>query len=194
MINKHYRRKRKAKTPPRWTITRRWVINNLGLITLVLLVLDFASLYVIQNYYYGASQQYLNTKISSVTGVLSRYAQDADTSFSSEMRSTIENFSDKEKMELMAINSKGQVVLTSSGFTPEENAAMPDYESAMDGGDGYWVGQGGETIMAVSVDISDMNTEYNAIRVVASLEQIQSTVNSMCGVSVPCVPACCCCW
>ena len=86
MINKHYRRKRKAKTPPRWTITRRWVINNLGLITLVLLVLDFASLYVIQNYYYGASQQYLNTKISSVTGVLSRYAQDADTSFSSEMR------------------------------------------------------------------------------------------------------------
>ena len=112
------------------------------------------------------------------------------------MRSTIENFSDKDKMELMAINSRGRVALTSSGFTPAEGAAMPDYEAVMDGGDGYWVGkQGGETIMAVSVDISDMNTEYNAIRVVASLEQIQSTVNSMCGVSVPCVPAfCCCCW
>ena len=189
MINKHYRRKRKAKTPPRWTITRRWVINNLGLITLVLLVLDFASLYVIQNYYYGASQQYLNTKISSVTGVLSRYAQDADPSFSSEMRSTIENFSDKEKMELMAINSKGQVVLTSSGFTPEENAAMPDYESAMDGGDGYWVGTvGKETVMAVTVDISDLSTEYNAIRVVASLEQVKETLHTyIFGVTAICV-------
>lgn len=189
MINKHYRRKRKAKTPPRWTITRRWVINNLGLITLVLLVLDFASLYVIQNYYYGASQQYLNTKISSVTGVLSRYAQDADASFSSEMRSTIENFSDKEKMELMAINSKGQVVLTSSGFTPEENAAMPDYESAMDGGDGYWVGTvGKETVMAVTVDISDLSTEYNAIRVVASLEQVKETLHTyIFGVTAICV-------
>lgn len=189
MINKHYRRKRKAKTPPRWTITRRWVINNLGLITLVLLVLDFASLYVIQNYYYGASQQYLNTKISSVTGVLSRYAQDADTSFSSEMRSTIENFSDKEKVELMAINSKGQVVLTSSGFTPEENAAMPDYESAMDGGDGYWVGTvGKETVMAVTVDISDLSTEYNAIRVVASLEQVKETLHTyIFGVTAICV-------
>ena len=189
MINKHYRRKRKAKTPPRWTITRRWVINNLGLITLVLLVLDFASLYVIQNYYYGASQQYLNTKISSVTGVLSRYSQDADTSFSSEMRSTIENFSDKEKMELMAINSKGQVVLTSSGFTPEENAAMPDYESAMDGGDGYWVGTvGKETVMAVTVDISDLSTEYNAIRVVASLEQVKETLHTyIFGVTAICV-------
>ena len=95
------------------------------------------------------------------------------------MRSTIENFSDKEKMELMAINSKGQVVLTSSGFTPEENAAMPDYESAMDGGDGYWVGTvGKETVMAVTVDISDLSTEYNAIRVVASLEQVKETLHT----------------
>ena len=170
------------------SITRRWVINNLGIIALVLTVLDFAFIYIMQNYYYSASQQYLNTKISSVTGVLSRYAQDADINFSSEMRSTIENFSDKDKMELMAINSRGRVALTSSGFTPAEGAAMPDYEAVMDGGDGYWVGkQGGETIMAVSVDISDMNTEYNAIRVVASLEQIQSTVNSyVWGVSALC--------
>lgn len=154
-------------------------MNNLGLITLVLLVLCFALLYAVQTYYYGASQQYLTTKASSITGVLSRYAQDADTNFSSEMRSTIENFSDKDKMELMAINARGRVVLTSSGFTPAEGASMPDYENAMDGGDGYWIGTiGDETIMAVSVDISDMNTEYNAIRVVTSLEQIQEALHT----------------
>ena len=84
------------------SITRRWVINNLGIIALVLTVLDFAFIYIMQNYYYSASQQYLNTKLTSVTGVLSRYSQDADINFSSEMRSTIENFSDKDKMELMA--------------------------------------------------------------------------------------------
>ena len=185
MTNK---RRRSPKKRAGSSITRRWVINNLGIIALVLTVLDFAFIYIMQNYYYSASQQYLNTKISSVTGVLSRYAQDADINFSSEMRSTIENFSDKDKMELMAINSRGRVALTSSGFTPAEGAAMPDYEAVMDGGDGYWVGkQGGETIMAVSVDISDMNTEYNAIRVVASLEQIRSTVNSyVWGVSALC--------
>ena len=185
MTNK---RRRSPKKRAGSSITRRWVINNLGIIALVLTVLDFAFIYIMQNYYYSASQQYLNTKISSVTGVLSRYAQDADINFSSEMRSTIENFSDKDKMELMAINSRGRVALTSSGFTPAEGAAMTDYEAVMDSGDGYWVGkQGGETIMAVSVDISDMNTEYNAIRVVASLEQIQSTVNSyVWGVSALC--------
>lgn len=58
------------------SITRRWVINNLGIIALVLTVLDFAFIYIMQNYYYSASQQYLNTKLTSVTGVLSRYSQD----------------------------------------------------------------------------------------------------------------------
>lgn len=164
-------------------------MNNLGLITLVLLVLEFAFIYAIQSYYYGASQQYLNTKISSVTGVLSRYSQDADMNFSTEMRSTIENFSDKDKMELMAINARGRVVLTSSGFTPADGAAMPDYEDAMEGGDGYWIGKlGDETIMAVSVDISDLSTEYNAIRVVTSLEQVQATLRTyIIGVTVICM-------
>lgn len=66
---------------------------------------------------------------------------------------------------------------------------MPDYEDVMDGGDGYWIGKlGNETIMAVSVDISDINTEYNAIRVVASLEQIQDTLRAyMVGVTTICV-------
>ncbi len=172
-----YRKKGAKKAEKKGSITRRWIWNNLGIIGLVLLVIDFAVIYAIQSYYYGASQQYLSTKISSVTGVLSRYAQDADLNFASEMRSTIENFSDKDKMELMAINSRGRVVLTSSGFTPSEGVSMPDYESVMDGKEGYWVGKvGDETIMAVCVDISDINTEYNAIRVVASLEQIQDTL------------------
>lgn len=95
------------------------------------------------------------------------------------MRSTIENFSDKDKMELMAINARGRVILTSSGFSQEEDTAMPDYEQAMENGSGYWVGKvNGETMMAVSVDISDVSTDYSAIRVVASLEQIQGAVHT----------------
>ena len=94
MTNK---RRRSPKKRAGSSITRRWVINNLGIIALVLTVLDFAFIYIMQNYYYSASQQYLNTKISSVTGVLSRYAQDADINFSSEMRSTSKTFPTRTK-------------------------------------------------------------------------------------------------
>ncbi len=189
MTSKQRRKKSAQSAPKRATITRRWIMNNLGLIALVLLVLEFAFVYAIQSYYYGASQQYLTTKISSVASVLSRYSQDADMNFSAEMRSTIENFSDKEKMELMAINANGRVVLTSSGFTPSGDTAMPDYEEAMEEGNGYWVGTSGdETIMAVTMDISGMTTEYNAIRVVTSLDQIQETLHTYTlGITAVCV-------
>ena len=49
------KRKRKKDGAVRGTITRRWILNNLVLVFLVLLVLDFAFMYAIQNYYYGAS-------------------------------------------------------------------------------------------------------------------------------------------
>ena len=104
------RRHARKKQPKRNTITKRWVFNNLGLIFLVLLAIDFGVIYSLQNYYYNAAQQYLTTKATSISGVLTRYAQDADANFSSELRSTLENFSDKDKMELMAINAKGTVV------------------------------------------------------------------------------------
>ncbi len=155
------------------------MLNNLGLIVLLLLVIVLAVVYALQNYYYSSAQQYLYTKINSVSSVLTRYAQDDDVNFSSELRSTLENFSDKDKMELMAIDSKGRILLTSSGFPPEDYAEMPDYHALMEGEEGYWVGtMNGEKIMAVSVDISGISTEYNAIRVMTSLRQIDGAMGA----------------
>ena len=80
-------------------------------------------------------------------------------------------------MELMAINSKGRVTLTTSGFAPDTGTAMPDYETAMESETGTWTGrQNGERVMAVSVNISAMQPEYNAIRVVSSMSQIDATL------------------
>ena len=165
------------------------MFNNLGLIVLLLVVIVLAVIYALQNYHYNSAKQHLYTKINSVSSVLTRYAQDADVNFSAELRSTLENFSDKDKMELMAIDSKGRVILTSSGFPPADNAEMPDYTSLMDGGEGYWTGTlNGEKVMAVSVDISGMSTEYNAIRVITSLRNIDSAMSTYISViSVCCI-------
>ena len=180
--------RKREKRAHKNTITRRWLVNNLGITALVLLVVAFAFMYAIQAYYYNSAEQYMESKLSSINGVLSRYAQDADMNFSTEMRSTIENFSDKDKMELMAINSSGNVVMTSSGFTPSATT-MPDYETAMEEGDGYYLGKiNGETVMAVTINISDISAEYNAIRVVASMEEVQDVLASyFLGVVLVCV-------
>ena len=162
------------------SITKRWIFNNLGVVVLALLVIDMAIVYAIQNYFYSSAKQYLVSKINAVTSVLSMHSQDSSANFSAEMRKMLETFNEKDKIELMAINSKGRVVLTSSGFSPDEDEPMPDYQEAMENNEGYDVRKigGGEKIMAVSVPITSMSNEYSAVRMVTSLTEIDNTIKS----------------
>ena len=66
----------------------------------------------------------------------------------------VQSFSDKEQMELMAFGCRDQNLITSTGFEPDKNQAMPDYElakSAEEGG-AIWTGtlDSGEKVMAVT--------------------------------------------
>lgn len=160
------------------SITRRWIFNNLGVVVLALLVIEMVIIYAIQSYFYSSARQYLSSKLNAVTSVLSVHSQDSASNFSSEMRNMLETFNEKDKIELMAINSKGRVVLTSSGFTPDEDALMPDYEKAVAGSAGSEVYKltGGEKVLAVSMPISSLNGEYSAVRMVTSLTEIDNTI------------------
>lgn len=162
------------------SITKRWIFNNVGVIILALLVIEMAIIYAIQNYFYSSAKQYLVSKINAVTSVLSIHSQDSAANFSAEIRNTLETFNEKDKIELMAINSKGRVVLTSSGFSPDADTLMPDYEEAMISGEGSYIGKlaSGEKILAVSVPISSMNSEYSSVRVVTSLAEIDNTIKT----------------
>ncbi len=162
------------------SITKRWIINNLGVIILALLVIAMAIIYAIQTYFYSSAKQYLISKINAVTSVLSIHSQDSAANFSTEMRNMLETFNEKDKIELMAINSKGRVVLTSSGFSPDADLLMPDYEEAMESGEGTYIGKmpSGEKILAVSVPISSMNSEYSSVRMVTSLTEIDNAIKN----------------
>ena len=162
------------------SITKRWAINNLGVIVLALMVIEMAIIYGLQSYYYNSAKQYLFSKINAVTSVLSIHSQDSSANFSAEMRNMLETFNEKDKIELMAINSKGRVVLTSSGFSPDADASMPDYEDAMAEGEGSYIGklESGEKVLAVSVPITSINGEYTAVRMVTSLAEIDNTIKT----------------
>ncbi|MBQ6943209.1 MAG: HAMP domain-containing protein [Ruminococcus sp.] len=163
----------------RKSITKRWIVNNLGVIILALIVIELVVIYAIQSYYYSSAKQYLVSKINAVTSVLSIHSQDSSANFSAEVRNMLETFNEKDKIELMAINSKGRVVLTSSGFSPDEDYVMPDYEDAMELGEGSYIGRlssEGEKVLAVSVPLSSFNGEYSSVRMVTSLTEIDNTI------------------
>ena len=160
-------------------ITRRWLFNNLGVFLLTLMIIEVVLIAAIHNYYYGAARQYVVSRMNSVVSILSRYSQDSSKNFSSEIRSVIESFSDKDKMELMAIDSKGRVVITSSGFSPQSSVEMPDLEEALSYNTaGTMTGRNsnGEKILAVSYPISSYNPEYSAVRIVVSMTEIDKQI------------------
>lgn len=163
------------------SITRRWVFNNLSVVVLALLVIDMAIIFTVQTYFYNSAKQYLISKLNAVTSVLTVHSQDSSANFSAEMRNMLETFNEKDKIELMAINSKGRVVLTSSGFTPDAVDVMPDYEQAMSADtEASYIGKlsSGEKILAVSAPISSMNSEFSSVRMVTSLTEIDNTIKS----------------
>ncbi len=47
--------------------------------------------------------------------------------FSTEVRRMVEQFGEKDKMELMAVDINGNVIITSSGFESTEKMYMPDF-------------------------------------------------------------------
>ena len=163
------------------SISRRWVLNHLGLVFLVLVVIDVVAIFALKNYFYNNAKQYLSTKLSSVTTILKKYSEDENINFSTELQNTVESFSDKDRMELMAIGRDGEVTVTSSGFSPESDERMPDYEQLMSTGVGTWVGKisGSEKVIAVSVDISAYGSEYSVVRVVSSMSLVDKNLRSL---------------
>lgn len=171
------------------SITKRWIFNNLSVIILALLIIEMIVVYAVHSYFYSSARQYLVSKLNAVVSVLSIHSQDSPTGFSSEIRNTLENFNEKDKIELMAVNSKGRIMLTSSGFSPEVDTIMPDFEDALIKGEGSWTGKlpSGEKVLAVSMSISEFSSEYSAVRMVTSLTEIDSSIRGyIIAVSVIC--------
>ena len=167
----------------RKSITARWLINSFGIIAVVMLFVIIGVYITGKNYYYSAVSQYLKSEVGVVAGVLNRISE-TGTSQSADrgqMRNAIEMFDKKNAMELMAIDKRGRVKISSSGFPPDENMEMPDYQAALEDeeGIGEFVGKiarpdSGEKYMAVTALLQSSNLEYSAVRVVTSLDKVDN--------------------
>ena len=153
-------------------ITKRWVMNTFGVILIILFVLIVAFSVVVQGLYYNGIRQTLSGRSGELTAVFSDY----DGSFYEMARKYVEEFPDKEMMELIVINKNGDPVINSTGFSPHTKQPMPDYDAALLSSDkrADWYGNNnsGEKIMALTRIITDSNGDnVGAMRYVVSLEE-----------------------
>lgn len=161
----------------RSTIANRWFLKCFSVVVVVLVLLDIVLYCVFRTYFYGTVEQTLKSELNVISTVLTRYYNSSGgTNYSGEIRSTIENFVKKDRMELMMVNSDGNVIITSSGFAPSLVYSMPDYNKALESENGTGTYSGyqpnGEKVMAVTNLLDIDNDNYRAVRAITSLAKV----------------------
>ena len=156
------------------SITARWLVNTFGVMLVVVVLLIVVLSFVMSNYYYNGVHQTLNGRVDELSNIFGNYTSENYKEFDKNSRSYVENFSDKERMEMMIIDPVGNIKVTSTRFPPDKSAQMPDYNIAKESDDGYgfWKGfQNEEYVMAVTRIISDTSgNNLGAVRYCVSLE------------------------
>ncbi len=167
-------------------ITKRWLLNSLGIILLILVTLIVAFSFAVQSYVYNMIQSTINGRAGELTNVFSGYRNSTAQDFVNAARGYVENASGKELMEMMVIDSAGNVVVTSTGFPPDSSQPMPDYRQALSSADGTgaWTGKltSGEKVTAVTRVIRGRSgLPLGAVRYVVSLEKADRQVGVVVG-------------
>ena len=170
-------------------ITKRWLLNSLGVILILIVALVFSLSYAIQNYIYYGIQQAINGRAGELTNVFSDYGQRSSQDFLTAARNYVENFPNKESMELMVFNSEGHIITTSIGFAPDQSQPMPDYQQALADANGYgtWTGRltSGEKVVAVTRVIhNDAGSVVGGVRYVVSLEEADKQIGMVVGILI----------
>ena len=160
-------------------ITKRWLFNSLGVILVILIALEVVIAFSIKDYYYGSVEKVINSQAETVSGLLSKYHSEETGDYEDYFRGLVTSFEKRNIMELMAMNSDGKVVLTSSGFIPEESSLTPDCFEAENNIEktAEYIGEtNGEKVMSVTVVPEGKTEDFSSFRIVTSLEKVDRQI------------------
>ena len=162
-------------------ITKRWMLNTLSVILTIIILIVVALIFVVTYLFQSGVEQNLASTGNELSIVFSGFQSNGSAEFASAARDYVENFDKKEHMGVMVLNSTGKVVLTSTGFIPDENEKFTDFESALKNEDGYafWSGKllSGEPAMSETRIIKNPDgAVVGAVRYIVSMEPVNSRI------------------
>lgn len=156
------------------SISRRWFVNTIGIILVILIVFIVVLSMLVQSYLYSSISNIITGRIDELLTVL--YPPGGyTTDFSTTVREYVENFQDRDRMEVMGIDKNGRVFITSTGFAPNISQQMLDYQDAVSSetNTGQWQGDldTGQKVLAITRSVRDGDGNLlGSIRYLVSLE------------------------
>ena len=160
-------------------ITVRWFVNSFSIILLMLITITVIAAFSVKGFYYSTTRQFIESRAQAISSQIIKFASDSSADYTSAVSGLVQGFSDKDKMELMALDSEGNITITSSGFAITEKTNMPDFELAKTSENGVGEYQGvlnGEKVMAVTYINPEGDNSLYAFRYVISLTRIDAQI------------------
>lgn len=152
----------------------------MGMVAASLVIIGVLIGVLLRSYYYDSARQYLMSRMNIITGSFDNYAHDTTINYSAQIRSVVEGYADKDKIELMAITADDRVDITSSGFSPGNDMSYEDLTEAKNSETGmaYSIFElpTGEKVIAVTSMITLSGCEYRALRMVSSMKNIDHQI------------------
>lgn len=162
-------------------ITRRWLVNGLGVFAVILVLFETAFFFAFRAYVYGEVENALYVRASAQAVLVERYMLTSSFDFEENAGALVESFTEKETMELQIVDTNARILMSSSGFSITQQTRPADFDAAIanEDGVGTWRGknENGEAVMALcSIVYHEDGTIAGAMRYVVSLTLVDQYV------------------
>ena len=82
-------------------LTKRWLLRSFLIIVAALVLIEALVIVITKNSYYNSAKQSVRTRASVIQTALESYSSDSDINFNEQVRLLVENFDERDKMELI---------------------------------------------------------------------------------------------
>lgn len=138
-------------------IKRRWLVNNLSVIAIIVLCVFTLASVSISNYYTSSVRSSLQNRASATSRIVNQYMSESYDTFYYYANNLVNDFSDKDKIEIQVIDRNGKVMFSSNGLSAGFVPTGDDVSDAINTGKiSTFNGEDrltGEHIMAVTAPI-----------------------------------------
>lgn len=159
------------------SVTKRWMLNFLTIIVVILSAIMLIVVVGVRSFYYSSAEQTIISRLEVMANAIKSSQQSATEQM---VESMVTGFEEKDKYEVMLLNKSGAVTLTSSGFSPSDELGDGDFEKAKASSDGFGMKVGytrsAGKVMSVCYISSSLGGEVQGIRMVCSLKAVDGEI------------------
>jgi len=154
-------------------IRRRWLLNSVGIVALILLLAVGILVSFLWNYYYNDTVDDLTKMANSTANGFRLYTR---SDYRTAAQQTVNNYEQKNQLELQFLDTTGAVLFSGNDLTAGSTPGTPDIKGALEErSTDHWRGRDpstGERILAASSPVIYQGDVVGVIRYVTSLSGI----------------------